>query len=517
MPSHLARRRASLLLVAAAVLTATLTSAQAAAPAVEAHDFTVTSSLDGTQLVARYYRPAAKGTYPVVLAPHGGGGTVDSDAPRAARYAALGLVGVVWSARGHGSSGGLYDLFGPKTVQDTEDVLQWVISHRAQTGADPQRAGAVGYSQGGGTVNLIGARDHRIKVLAPGQTFSGLSESLHPHGCMKLSVDSAILGAAYTAQGARLDPTLLLPWSAYLLTGVGGSDVEAQWASRSPRTYARQTTQPTLWVQAFDDPLFPVDQALRMQALRARSDVRLWLSWGGHFAASSTAAELAARESAWTGWLQHTLQRKDTPAAHLPRVTWWYRAAHGTTLVRRSSPSWPPPGVRAVPLPLTAGTVVAAGSGTADDPVVAFGERSVAPGEQIGQVVQALPTHSAAETLVSTGAPLRERMVVAGAPQAEVVWSSTAADSQLDVKLYDVAPDGSAALLSRGCTAVHSVAGSPHRVTVAMAHTAVEVAAGHRLQVWVQGSDAPTWLPAQQPSVDTVGAGSRVLVPLLRP
>lgn len=509
--------RFTTLLLAAGVLAATLSSAQAAAPAVEAHDFTVTSSLDGTQLVARYYRPVAQGTYPVVLAPHGGGGTVESEAPRAAGYAALGFVGVVWSARGHGSSGGVYDLFGPKTVQDTEDVLQWVITHRAQTDAHPQRAGAIGLSQGGGTVNLIGARDPRIKVLAPGQTFSGLSESLHPNGCMKLSVDTAILGAAYTAQGARLDPTLLAPWSAYLATGVDGSSVEAQWTVRSPRSYVRQTTQPTLWVQAFDDPLFPVDQAVRMQALRAGSEVRLWLSWGGHFAASSTAGELTARESAWTGWLQHVLQGKQTAAAHLPRVTWWYRAADGKTLVRRSAPSWPPPGVRSVPVELATGTVVSGGSGTADDPVVAFGERSAAPDGQIGQVVRTLPSHSAAETLVSSSAPLRKRTLVAGAPQASLLWSSTDADSQLNVKLYDVAPDGSASLLSRGCTAVHGEPGTAHRVTLALSHTAVEVSAGHRLEVWVQGSDAPTWLPAQQPAANTVVAGSRLLVPLLAP
>jgi predicted acyl esterase len=509
--------RLPLVLLVSGVLAASLTSARAAAPAIVAQDFTVMSSLDGTPLVARYYRPAGHGSYPVVLAPHGGGGTVDSEAPRAARYAALGFVGVVWSARGHGSSGGVYDLFGPKTVQDTEDVLQWVISHRAQTDADPQKAGAIGLSQGGATVNLIGARDPRIKVLAPGQTFAGLSESLHPKGCMKLSVDTAILGAAYTAQRARLDPTLLAPWSAYLATGVGGSAVEPQWTSRSPSTYARQTSQPTLWVQAFDDPLFPIDQALTMQRLRGRSDVRLWLSWGGHFAASSTDAEVAGRESAGTGWLQHTLQGKRTAAADLPRVTWWYRAADGQTLVRRSAPSWPPPGVRRLDLPVAPGTVLAAGTGTADDPVVAFAERTAAADGQIGQVVKTLPSHSAADTLVSSSAPLRAKAIVAGAPHADLMWTSTAADSQLDALLYDVAPDGAASLLSRGCTAVHGVPGIAHRVGLDLSHTAVEIAAGHRLQVWVRGSDAPTWLPAQQPAADTVGAGSRLVVPLLTP
>ena len=501
--------------LAAGLVATSLTSAGAAAPTLTSRDFTVTSSIDGTQLVARYYRPSRAGIYPAVLVPHGGGGTVESEASRASTYASVGLVGVVWSARGHGTSGGLYDLFGPKTVQDTEDVLQWVISHHAETGADPYKAGVLGISQGGGTANLIAARDPRIKVIAPGQTFAGLSESLHPKGCMKLSVDTAILGAAYTLQGARLDPTLLAPWTAYLTTGQGGDAVEAQWTSRSPRTYAARTTQPTLWVQAFDDPLFPVDQAVAMQALRGRSDVRLWLSWGGHFAASSTAPELAQREAAWTGWLRGHLQ--DTALPALPRVTWWYRAADGVTLVRRTAPSWPPPGLRSLTLPLVSGTVAAAGRGAADDPVVAFAGRTAGAGPQLGQVLHALPAHSPAETLVSTSAPTRSNVLVAGAPHASLMWSSTAADSQLDVKLYDVAPDGSASLLSSGCTAVAGTAGSPQRVELDLAHTAIEVKAGHRFEVWVKGSDAPTWLPAQQPAADTVGSGARITVPLLSP
>lgn len=508
------RRCIGTMIALAVLLSGSWTPVRAAATVVESRDFTVSSSLDGVALVARYYRPVAAGTYPVVLVPHGGGGTVESEAPRAARYAALGFVGVVWSARGHGTSGGLYDLFGPKTVQDTEDVLQWVISHRSDTGADPDRAGAIGLSQGGATVNLIAARDPRIKVLAPGQSFAGLSESLHPNGCVKLSVASTILGAAYTAQGARLDPTLTAPWSAYLASGQGGDTVEPQWTSRSPRTFAGKTPQPTLWVQAFDDPLFPVDQALTMQRLRGGADVRLWLSWGGHFAASSTARESSERESAWTGWLQHVLQAKANAASRLPRVTWWYRAADGVTLVRRASRSWPPAGVTTLSLPLAAGTVAATGSGAVDDPVVAFAERSSAPTEQIGQAGRRLPPHTAGETLVASSAPLKANTLIAGAPVAGLTWSSTAADSQLDVKLYDVAPDGSAALISRGCTAVHATPGTPRRVTLALAHTAIEVRAGHRLETWVQGSDVPTWLPAQQAAVDTVTGGS-LRIPVL--
>ena len=122
-----------------------------------------------------------------------------------------------------------------------------------------------------------------------------------------------------------------------------------------------------------------------MQQLRSRSDVRLWLSRGGHFAASSTAAEVNAREAAWTGLLQRVLQGKKV--APLPRVTWWYQASDHKTLVRRNSPSWPPPGVRQLALPLTTGTVITGGTGLAHDEVVQFAARTAGV-EPIGRALK---------------------------------------------------------------------------------------------------------------------------------
>ena len=215
------RRVAALLLGGTTVAMAlALAPVPAAAVSVISQNFTITTTQDPVTIEARYYRPSAPGTYPVVLFAHGGGGSVNSDAWRAHDLAQLGFVGVVWSARGHGNSGGFYDLFGPKTVQDTKDILTWVLTNSAQTGADPARVGSAGYSQGGGTTNLAAALDPRIQVTAPGNTFSGLPESLKPNGCLKFSVDGVILGLAYTAMGARLDQDLVARWSAYLLSGI---------------------------------------------------------------------------------------------------------------------------------------------------------------------------------------------------------------------------------------------------------------------------------------------------------
>jgi predicted acyl esterase len=503
-------RRLIVAVVAVAALALPLASQ---ASTTSSANFTVTSSADGVSLEARYYRPSAKGAYPVVLIPHGGGGNVDSDAGRAQRYASEGFVGVVWSARGHGNSGGFFDFFGPLTVQDTKDVVTWVIGHRSDTGADPRRIGMTGYSQGGGTTNLAAALDPRIRAIAPGHTFSGLQESLEPHGCVKASIAAAIFALAYQKSGARTDPVLAGRWAAYLTGGVGADEVHQDWSVRAPRTYVRNITQPSLWVQAFDDPLFPVDQAVLMHHLESNPANRLWLSWGGHFTAGSSAEESTARENEWHRWLQHWLQGRDNGVDRAARVTWWYRAADGKTLVRRTAPSWPPPGTVARRVALgTAQLEQAAGAqGARDDPFLGY----AAGLASVGAILPMLPNHDPSDTLVTATPPLRAPAIYAGAGKARVRWSSTAPESQVNVKVWDVAPDGSATLLSRGCQRVDAPMGVPSDVDVALSHTAVEIAPGHRLEVWVQSADAPSFTPPKAPGVSSVLAGSAVDLPLL--
>lgn len=484
----------------------------APAPAVTAHDFTVISSVDGARLPARFYRPTGAGPYPVVLIPHGGGGTLDSDAARAERYAREGFVGVVWTARGHGTSDGFYDLFGPVTVQDTKDVLTWVLANRSKTAADPERVGMTGYSQGGGTTNLGAAFDDRIDVIGPGHTFLDLEESLKPNGCAKASVDAVVLAASYLAQRARPRMDLIARWSVFVATGLMAAETRADWKVRSPRVHADQISQPSLSVQAFDDPLFPADHALVLDELQDNPENKLWLSWGGHFAPPAPAYEAEAREDAWHRWMQHWLQEPNG-ADREPRVTWWYKAADRTQLVQRQSDTWPPPGTQHRDLSV-AGTVVHAGGaqGVADDPVVAWATRDLG---RIGEPLSALPNRTGADTVVASTPPLTSPHLFVGAARASVAWTSTAFESQLIAKVWDVAPDGRATLLGRGCTMVNGTPGVTKQVSLDLWPSAVEVPAGHRVEAWIQAADVPFFLPTPHPSVNAVGAGSTVSIPLL--
>jgi predicted acyl esterase len=150
-------------------------------------------------------------------------------------------------------------------------------------------------------------------------------------------------------------------------------------------------------------------------------------------------------------------------------------------------------------------------------------------GEYFGGEVPDLTT---APTILNyETAPLDAPLELAGIPKFKLrvaaadflpagVEPATAAAFQLDPKLYDVAPDGKAKLLTRGAFAEPLAAVAPGVSTVP-AH-AVEfdafglsnaIPAGHRLRIALQTSDAPYLRPTPNPFAVAVLPGSAVELP----
>lgn len=90
-------------------------------------------------------------------------------------------------------------------------------------------------------------------------------------------------------------------------------------------------------------------------------------------------------------------------------------------------------------------------------------------------------TTDAAETPLDLAGPLR--MVL----HAE----STAPTFDVFVRLLDLAPDGTARLIVRGC----AQADAPGELDIALGHTGYRVRPGHRLALTIAGSDFPNHLP----------------------
>lgn len=105
--------------------------------------------------------PAQEGPAPVVVMAHGLSGTRrDRLGPFAERFAAAGLLALVFDHRGFGDSGGEPDLFEP--ARQLEDWRAAIAHARSIHGADPERIVTFGSSMGGGNALAAAAGDPRV-------------------------------------------------------------------------------------------------------------------------------------------------------------------------------------------------------------------------------------------------------------------------------------------------------------------------------------------------------------------
>ena len=134
------------------VLLASAAALLASAPALASSRQEVTiASTDGTALAATLTLPDGpipQGGWPAVIFMHGLGQT------RASGLAAAQGMGIgerfavlAFDARGHGESGGLVDIDGPKEIADVKAVFAWL---RNRPDVSDTRIGGWGVSYGGG-------------------------------------------------------------------------------------------------------------------------------------------------------------------------------------------------------------------------------------------------------------------------------------------------------------------------------------------------------------------------------
>jgi putative CocE/NonD family hydrolase len=123
--------------------------------------------------------------------------------------------------------------------------------------------------------------------------------------------------------------------------------------------------------------------------------------------------------------------------------------------------------------------------------------------------------------LTYTTPPLAADMEICGVPQAVIQHGSTTADPLLVVKLCDVAPDGTSDLITSGWLDVDrskrypstwgNVSDDDSSVRLNLIPTAHLLRAGHRLRVFVSGSDFPRLLPSRGPGQITITWGTAPL------
>ncbi|MEO3742525.1 alpha/beta fold hydrolase [Plantactinospora sp. B5E13] len=491
---------------------------------------------------------------PAVLLAHGFGGTKQSVRADAEDLADLGYAVLTYTARGFGRSGGQIHLDNPDyEVRDAARLLDWLAARpdiRRDRDGDP-RVGVVGGSYGGGLALLLAAQDPRVDAIVPMITWNDLARSFLPESTGREPVDGVFkkgwAGLFFGSDGsagdgpANRDPLLgAVPGAppgaapgadpacgrfaadvcaAYLrIATTGRADAEAVALLRrsSPAGVLDRIKAPTLLVQGEADTLFPLAEADANARGIAANGTPVRVAWftGGHDGGTGPQSDQDRVRFLMAQWLDHYVKGGgSTPSTSFT----WSRIAGFDALDRGLVAS----GFSTTDYPGVEGT------GRADVAVAGPVQRIANPPNGNPAAISALPFAGGFSSLLDgvagdlpgqharfESAPLTEAVDVVGSPTVPIRAASPTGEAVLFVKLYDVDPNGPAAL-SNGLVAPVRLTGLPADITAAQPVQVTlpaivrRIEAGHRLRIVIATSDQAYATPAQ-PVTYTVGLGAPV-------
>jgi len=505
--------------------------------------------------------------FPFVVYFHGGGSDKANgfDAGHARFFARHGYATLIYSARGHGASGGQTTVAGPKEMHDTYDVIAWALGIGGRdTPAHPDfhidrsRIGLSGYSQGGLNTNLAEVYSHdpsldpygiRFHVLTPGNTPDLVYQALVPNDVVKLSFGVGLMETYLVGAHAHISP-LLAKWIATAAANLpddgtpicqGGthdtltSPMKADLAARSVGCHVAAMTAPSLWAQAFDDELFPPQMAVHMWRRMPSPGNRLYLSMGGHGAPSAPDAVERDKLGVQLAFVNHVLKGKPLDA---PDVVYWSRdpdqAVPGDAYKypdaaweRHTSPTWPPPGTKHVRFELSAnGHAVRRGASAGSLPLAPLfldeAHDPVALAALSGSPLGTSPVPSSVPATNLPGSvagfavkPFAGPVELDGAAFARIPWTPAGADSQVVLQVLDQGPDGELTLLERGVQGIRGATpGAEVPVRVRTNEFSARIEKGHTLLIWVTAADPLFYKPYVGSAGGVLGAGPKASISL---
>jgi dienelactone hydrolase len=266
-------------------------------------------STDGTRIAATLTVPdgvAPTGGWPAVIYMHGLGGNragmltlAQSMGIAGERYAVL-----AYDARGHGESGGLIGIDGPKEIADVKAVFAWL---RDRPDVADSRIGGWGISYGGGAAWNSLAAGVPWAALEIAESWTDLGQALVPQGLAKTGV---IAGFLQSLDPKRVDPEVIALREAAFSGNLALVGPYA--AARSSLRALRGVETPVFMMQGRRDFAFGIEHALN--AYRALAGPKqLWIGLHGHAPSSFPAADTPAMLAEGKRWFDRFL-RSDTAA-----------------------------------------------------------------------------------------------------------------------------------------------------------------------------------------------------------
>jgi predicted acyl esterase len=272
------------------------------------HDFMLHMD-DGVDLGATLYEPNGDPPlqgFPAIVLLHGLGASRQQLDLIAQRWADSFAV-LSFDARGHGQSGGLVSVDGPREIADTRAVFSWLT---ARSEIDPHAIGGWGISLGGGALLRSLAEGVPWTALEVANTWSDLYKALAPQNLTKS-------GAIYAlANGVKLDPAVqAIEQDALRSRNLG---VLRQFAAqRSSLSMLSHVTTPVYLFQGRRDFVFDLAQA--KAAYRAlKGPKKLYLGDFGHSPSTFPGPDLDAMLAEGKAWFERWLLHAPMPPVTYP-------------------------------------------------------------------------------------------------------------------------------------------------------------------------------------------------------
>jgi fermentation-respiration switch protein FrsA (DUF1100 family) len=262
---------------------------------------------DGVDLAATLYEPSAPtppAGYPAIVLFHGLGGKRQDLAAVAQRFDGSFAV-LAFDARGHGQSGGLVSIDGPREVADAREVFDQLASRPE---IDKTRIGAWGLSLGGGAVLRSLVEGVPWAAVETCETWTDLYSALAPQNLAKSGAIFQFLSSVPTD---RLDPSVL----AIRDDALASRNLAAlrAWAdARSSLKLLKTVKTPVFMFQGRRDFAFDIAQAKAGYA-QLKGPKRLYVGDFGHSPSTFPGPDFAQVTSLGLKWFTRYLV--GTPAA----------------------------------------------------------------------------------------------------------------------------------------------------------------------------------------------------------
>jgi hypothetical protein len=216
---------------------------------------------------------------------------------------------LAYDARGHGQSGGLIGIDGPKEVADARAVFAWL---RDRADVSDTRIGGWGVSYGGGAAWNSLAAGVPWAALEISMSWTDLRNALLPQGLAKTGVITGFLGSL---DPKRVDPEVISIRDAAFAGTT--APVLPFAAARSSLPALKGVKTPVFMMQGRRDFAFGMEQA--MNAYRALAGPKeLWLGLSGHAPSPGVAADTPAMLAEGARWFDRYVGGKTSIAFGKP-------------------------------------------------------------------------------------------------------------------------------------------------------------------------------------------------------